>query len=669
MLEGNLKKKIYSLTVLLFSLLILFSSCSNNAENEKRIYLDSGWTYSPIGDPGEFFPVPDNDLSHLSELLDNRTGYIFLKKQFNLPHNYKHKELSLFIGRVKIASKIYINNHFLAQSGFFPPNEFTEGERSVYCKIPNEYLNFSDSNTILICVWCHDYGTIKSIPFISDTEDITHKAEFDNLIYSKIYMLFSIVLILVFIIYLFLYFLRRSESANLSFALLCLATACYLVVFYIGEYSVIYQNKYSFLLLEKIFNGASPLLTCYFIICFTRDFLEYDESKKYRYIRIVVSIFAVILIFIGQDIISFRKLLIISFCIMFLLFVYPIALIVRSLKRKEKKVYMLLLGFVPVYITLFIQLITFGIFKKAVNSLMISASWIMVILLFLSMLIIRFVQLASKVEYMNKNLENLVEERTTALGEEKERAIREIELASFVQQSFFKIDSDIIDNWELKYFSKPMAGVSGDMYMAFNPNNKLDGLGIFDVSGHGIASGLVTMLVKNIIEQEFYRGLQKPLDEVMSRINDRIIKEKGNIENYLTGMLIRIRDNNMMELVNAGHPKALFYNSAEQKLHFIEKENVSQYGTIGIDGFPITVDTIQFEMNKGDEIILYTDGITEAVDSNNNEFGTQGIIDMFNKNKDKSVDEQVMAIREELTAFTGSDQFNDDITYIILKKE
>ena len=52
-----------------------------------------------------------------------------------------------------------------------------------------------------------------------------------------------------------------------------------------------------------------------------------------------------------------------------------------------------------------------------------------------------------------------------------------------------------------------------------------------------------------------------------------------------------------------------------------------------------------------------------------NEFGTQGIITMFNKYKDKSVYEQVMAISEELSAFTGSEQFNDDITYIILKKE
>ncbi len=298
---------------------------------------------------------------------------------------------------------------------------------------------------------------------------------------------------------------------------------------------------------------------------------------------------------------------------------------------------------------------------------MLAISWILVIFLFLGLLIINFVHLSKEVEFMNKNLEHLVEVRTDALDNEKRRAIREIELASFVQQSFLKIDLNNINHWDVKYYSKPMAGVSGDLYIAFISNNKLDGFGIFDISGHGIASGLVTMLVKNIIEQEFYKGIKKPLNVVMDLINNRIIAEKGNIENYLTGMIIRIKDDHM-ELVNAGHPKALLYNSETGEINFIEKEGVSQFGTIGIDGFPVSFQTFDFSMNKNDEIILYTDGITEAKNADNIDFGTQGIIDMFNKNKHMALENQVMAIQDELTSFTGSDTFSDDITYIILKK-
>ena len=80
---------------------------------------------------------------------------------------------------------------------------------------------------------------------------------------------------------------------------------------------------------------------------------------------------------------------------------------------------------------------------------------------------------------------------------------------------------------------KPMSGVSGDLYITFISENKLEGIGIFDISGHGIASGLVTMLVKNIIENEFQKGINLPLNEVMDTINERIIIEKGNIDEVI----------------------------------------------------------------------------------------------------------------------------------------
>ena len=298
--------------------------------------------------------------------------------------------------------------------------------------------------------------------------------------------------------------------------------------------------------------------------------------------------------------------------------------------------------------------------------LFLSIGWIIVIFLFLGLLIFNFVQLSFKIEYMNKNLEHIVEERTEALEKEKERAVKEIELASFVQQSFFKLDTTNIKDWDFTYYSKPMAGVSGDLYLAFKTNNTLEGIGIFDISGHGIASGLVTMLVKNIIEQEFYKGFDQPLEEVMKIINDRIIAEKGNIENYLTGMLIRIKDDKL-ELVNAGHPKALLYKAEADSIDFIEKEGINQYGAIGIDGFPVNFQTLNFEMDIGDELILYTDGITEAESPEKKYFGTEGIIRVFNENKFKNIEHQVQEIHEALEAFTESQTFDDDITYVIIR--
>ena len=178
---------------------------------------------------------------------------------------------------------------------------------------------------------------------------------------------------------------------------------------------------------------------------------------------------------------------------------------------------------------------------------------------------------------------------------------------------------------------------------------------------------MIRSIAINIIEQEFYKGMKKPLNEVMSKINDRIILEKGNIENYLTGMLIRFT-NNTIELVNAGHPKAILYNSTNGTISNIEEEGVNQYGAIGIADFPINFETVHFNMNKNDELVLYTDGITECTNENKKYFGTDGILAVFKSNISLDVKDQVTALPAALRKFSGSDNFNDDITYIILKK-
>ena len=649
-------------------LLLLFTGCKDNTSTQDRFYLNNGWVYSDVGEPHEFINLPNQDLTRLSSLVNNKSGYIYLKKTFSFPQSYRYKDIYLFLGRVKISCKVYINGRLLGQTGSFPPHEFTEGEKSGYFKIPIEYIDFSEKNTILITVWCNEYGALQDIPFISNSEDVIHKAEFDNLINSKIYMIFSVVLLLVFFIYFFLFCLRRTALENLSFSQMCFGTAFYLVTFYIGEYSIIYKHVYSFLLFEQIFNGVAPIITCYFVINFTRDFLKYREKKSSKILRLVFSLTACALPFFGTSISAARLLIRFGFIIMVLQFIFPTVILIRALHKKETQAFTFILCFVPIYIALISQAFSTGIFKNPFNPLILSIGWLCVIFLFLSLLIFNFVQLAGKFEYMNKNLEKLVADRTEALEKEKNRALQEIDLAGSVQKSFYQVDTSEIKNWDVKIAFKAMAGVSGDLYILFIKENQLDGIGIFDISGHGIASGLVTMLVKNIIEQEFYQGKTLPLNEVMARINDRIILEKGNIENYLTGLLIRF-NKTTMELVNAGHPKAILYSVDTQNIGFIENEGVNQFGAIGIGDFPINFETVKFKMKKGDELVLYTDGITECINAEKKYFGTEGVIDVFKNNINYDINHQVNALTEKLIEYTGSDHFNDDITYIILKKK
>lgn len=663
-----MKKIIKSFNILLFVFVsFFFTSCKENNKSNHRIYLTDNWEYSIQGIPYPFTEVPDNNLDKLSDLLDNQIGYVFIKNTFVIPDEYKHKDLALNLGRVKVASKVYINNHSIGKTGRFPPHEFTEGNRSFALKIPKEYVNLGEKNTVIICLWCHGYGSIASVPFISEYNDAEKAADYSTFIYSKMYFILSIILMIINLIYFFLYLLRRSEVENLSFSQVCLFTSLYLCVFFFGEYSFLNIANISYLMFEKIFKGATALLTGYMIVGFTRDFLHYSESKKIKLIRFIITFIAIIISFTANNIPDFRNRLRIGFLLIFLQYIYFIKIIYYSLKNKNKRLPHFLICITPFLLAFLSQLIAKIFFNQKFDTLLLAISWVVVIFLFLGFLIMHFVQLANEVENINRNLEEMVVQRTEALEKEKNRALKEIDLAGFVQKSFYKTDTSEITDWDIKITSKAMAGVSGDLYILFITENKLDGIGIFDISGHGIASGLVTMLVKNIIENEFRKGKNLPLDEVMTKINDRIIIEKGNIENYLTGMLIRFNKENF-ELVNAGHPKALLYNSETKEISPVEQEGINQFGAIGIPDFPINFETLKFNMAKNDELVLYTDGITECTNSKKEYFGSEGIVSVFKNNVDKNLEKQVDALPEALYNFTGSRQLNDDITYIILKK-
>lgn len=253
--------------------------------------------------------------------------------------------------------------------------------------------------------------------------------------------------------------------------------------------------------------------------------------------------------------------------------------------------------------------------------------------------------------------------------EYKENIENELRLAQVVQQSFFKHNETIYDDWTVAYYNKPMAGVSGDFLDIYSNGNKLDGIGIFDVSGHGIASGLVTMLVKNIIFQEFYNGTNDKLKSIIDRINIRYIKEKGNIENYLTGILARISENEI-EFLNAGHAMPIYYNAKEDSADFVTSpDSAMAFGAIGLPDIPTNFITHKVTMSPGDELIFFTDGVTDAQNSRNEDFGKDKLLKSIFRNADRPLTTQVNCIVSDILTFIGDKPQNDDITIIILKKK
>lgn len=264
-------------------------------------------------------------------------------------------------------------------------------------------------------------------------------------------------------------------------------------------------------------------------------------------------------------------------------------------------------------------------------------------------------------------LKNRIKQTEQELIDKTDLLSKEINQASIIQKAFLSHPDLVFPHWSLAYKNTPMAGVTGDLYDFYYEDKELKGVGIFDISGHGVSSGMLTMLIKNIIQFIFYENFNNPLSRTMELINERFIKEKGGVTNYLTGILAKINES-QIELVNAGHQYPIHYRKSDNTFNIIKKSPESM-GAIGLKGFPCVYVSQFIQMESGDELFFFSDGITEARNAEDVQFGMDRFIDCLKKNINATVDEQLKYISVDVHSFIGKTPVTDDMTLLILKRD
>ena len=670
--------KKFHLFATIFLSLFLCISCGYNEDLKLELV---NWEYATDSLKTVYKPIETSQFPKISKLLPERKGDIYLRTYFTIPDELKDEKLKVFLGNIKIANEFYLNGNYIDHKGLIGEKPFSSGSAASAYILPPTLCKKNGLNEIIIHIQVDCEGRIGESPYISTERRVTAHEKRFNFLNSKMHMIISMVMFLIGIMYFTVYSLRRQDKQYLSFALLNIFSSLFLIYFFVDEYPIFTDLNVSYLLVQKLFRGISAALSSYFAVSFMRDYIGYSESLTRKIYRTALTIGPCFFLGFTQTMHDFFLYLGITYIGTLFQMLFAVHFIIISFKTTKKKVIELLIGFTPVLVTVFVVSLLL-LFNKKVYSLMIVFGWQVVIFTFLAMLIISFATMSNRVEFLNANLERLVQNRTeeltksnTALEEsnthlkyEIERAEKEIELASFVQQSFYNIKLPEFKNYEVAYYNKPMAGVSGDLYDFYFTKDTLNGFGLFDVSGHGISSGLVTMLVKNIINDEFNKGKKLPLEEVMNITNDRIITQKGNVENYLTGVLARINGNNV-DFVNAGHPNVIVYRAKTNTLEIIKRGENKESGIIGIAGFPVTFECVSVPIEKGDIMLLYTDGVTETMNRNREEFGVERLKRIFLKNTDLKIQEQIENIVDEAKTFANRTKIADDITLVMVKKK
>jgi len=290
---------------------------------------------------------------------------------------------------------------------------------------------------------------------------------------------------------------------------------------------------------------------------------------------------------------------------------------------------------------------------------------------------------------MKDNLEVLVKDRTIelnaamaemeAINETLTRTNRELELAQItarkdmeiaknVQASILHLQPPATSEFDIAVILKPMAGVSGDLYDFYERDGKLLGLAIFDVSGHGIASGLITMIVRTIFRRHFFEMEDQKLNAIVEKANIDLIKETENVEQYLSGIFLRFVGDHV-EYVNAGHPDIYYKNAAMHKLFKVNKKTHDFKGLfLGSKVMAKSYEVLKFQFSSDDTLLLYTDCLIEGKNKNSEEFGETRLKKTFYRAPEGTAREILDFILGDFNSFIGGKKLADDLTLIIIKR-
>ena len=211
------------------------------------------------------------------------------------------------------------------------------------------------------------------------------------------------------------------------------------------------------------------------------------------------------------------------------------------------------------------------------------------------------------------------------------------------------------ENIDLLAVYHPAKEVGGDFYDYFIIDKTHVCLVMADVSGKGVGAALFMTISKTVLKNQFQLGIS-PAEAVTNA--NRQLCENNDAGLFVTCWAgIYDTESRVLTFVNAGHnpPVIIHKDSAPQ---FIQQK--SGFVLAGIDGFQYQQEELQLAV--GDEILLYTDGVNEAINLNNERYGNDRFLDCLEKCSDNSIKEQLDFLKKDIDEFAGgADQF-DDIT-------
>ena len=244
--------------------------------------------------------------------------------------------------------------------------------------------------------------------------------------------------------------------------------------------------------------------------------------------------------------------------------------------------------------------------------------------------------------------------------EERKKSEQELALAQETQESLLPRCLPKFESFQIHAFNQPTRYVGGDFY-DFLPLSSGEWMGVLaDVSGKGMPAALLSSMVLGALNMEFRSGTQP--QDVLERVN-QLLCDKSLPFQFVTLFLFLLRPGGEGQFISAGHNPAYLFRSATRK---IEK--------LGPDAFALGMfesacfQPRQFHLDGGDLLIVYSDGLTDAENPQEEMFGEERLLEIIQRQAPEGCRAVEQTILKAIADFTLSMPQTDDITFMVVEK-
>jgi sigma-B regulation protein RsbU (phosphoserine phosphatase) len=252
-----------------------------------------------------------------------------------------------------------------------------------------------------------------------------------------------------------------------------------------------------------------------------------------------------------------------------------------------------------------------------------------------------------------------------SMANEKKRLDHDLEIARDIQRILLPAEAPAINGFQISGINVPARQVSGDYFDYIRVDDERLGVAIADVSGKGVPASLIMAICRSVLRAEAARN-PSPSD-VLRKVNRQLYPDIKEDMFISMAYLILDHQRDGVTLARAGHDAPLLYKRRSQTVTPVKPPGM----VVGIDSGNVfdrlTVD-FAVPLERDDCLILYTDGVTEALNTDGDEFGLDRMIQSVRASATDGAQTIVKRIIEDVRNFTGSFPQNDDITVIAIRK-